>query len=287
MLIFDQEKFIDCIKKEGISATDPYARQKIGSLIEDLIKNTKYKSGKIIEKVLEISKDYFCGLPDEIAKKELKTLYDRAKEKNRKGSSEEEKKEITLYRIEMENIGSLENENLRKLAFSALITHKYLGQYDDDGIIRYHPYVRLCENDIYHLVDLKNVSGTTKNKLWKRLSDLGFLEFRVNTNPAFKYNSSWIAMPVFKVLINEDLTQEGAKEIFMRVKDYDNIMLYWRYYNGDKNIALCQDCGCPIERENGRRYCRDCAGKRKKTSDKTRYDKRKKSENMPISKLSK
>ncbi len=274
MIIFDRQRYIEDIKRDGIGAADPYAKQKMQTIMNDFVQNSTYKSGKIIEKVMGIASDYFNGLPDAIAKEELKGLYGIAKEKAEKGVGEERKKEITLYKSEMQTLAALENENLQKLAFAALVVHKYIGQYNDNGNILYHSYIKCCEKDIYRIADIKNVSGATKNKLWKMLSDMGLVKFRVNTNASFRFNPQWIALPVFTVTFNEDIAEEESnKEVFMDVTNYDDIMLYWRLYMGDKDVTLCKDCGCPIERENGKQYCRICAKKRKKASDNKRYKK--------------
>lgn len=274
MIIFDKKRYIEDIKREGIGATDPYAKQKMQIVMDDFVQNSTYKPGKIIEKVMSIANDYFNGLPDAIAKEELKGLYGIAKEKVEKGIEEERKKEITLYESEMQTIAALEDEKLQKLAFVALVIHKYIGQYNDNGSVRYHSYIKTCEKDIYRIAEMKNVSGATKNKLWKMLSDMGLVKFRVNTNASYRFNPSWIALSVFTVTFNEDIAKEETnKEVFMKITNYDDIMLYWRYYIGDESVTLCKDCGCPIERENGKQYCRICAEKRKKASDNKRYEK--------------
>ena len=59
MIIFDNEKFLADIKKNGIGETDPDAKFKINYLIEDMVFNTSYRKNKIIEKVKSIASPYF------------------------------------------------------------------------------------------------------------------------------------------------------------------------------------------------------------------------------------
>ena len=79
MIIFDYDKYIKDIKKNGIGATDIRANSKINDVLTDLIFNTTYKKGKIINKVKEIASDYYRGLPEKIIIDKLSESYDETK----------------------------------------------------------------------------------------------------------------------------------------------------------------------------------------------------------------
>lgn len=272
MIIFDKDKYITQIKENGIGATDPYAKQKIQAVIQDFIANTTYKRNVILKKVKSIAKDYFNGLPDSIVAEELKEIFDTTKEKISDGIYENEKKIVTLYESEMRIIKDIQDDKLQRLAFSALVLHKYTGQYMEDGEIRYHGAVKVCDSDIFRIAHLDNVSGTTRNKLWMQLADKGLAKYYVKTNSAFRFNPSWIAIPLYTMPFNVDIARDEVDRTeFMKITNYDDIILYLRYYLGDSDVVLCSDCGCPVERERGKRFCGDCAAIRKKDSDKKRY----------------
>ncbi len=273
MIIFDNDKYISDIKENGIGATDPHAKQKIQDVIKDFIANSTYKRSAILKKVKTIAADYFNGLPDDIVSEELKELFDIAKEKLNRATTEDKKKEIILYESEMQVISNIEDEKLRQLAFSALVVHKFLGQHEDDEEIKCHGAVKVCDSDIFRIAHLDNVSGATRNKLWKQLVDLGYIKCFVKTNSAFRFNPSWIAIPLYQVTFNVDISRECTDNVeYMRVTNYDDVMLYLRYYLNDSNVTLCAECGCPIERVQGKKYCSSCASRRKKESDKARYN---------------
>ena len=112
MIIFDYEKYIKQIKKDGIGATDIRANEKIDTILMDMIFNTTYKKGKIINKVKDIADDYYKGLPENLILDELSEAYDSIKESG-KNTITDEKKVLTLYKSEMEQIVSLPDEKLQ------------------------------------------------------------------------------------------------------------------------------------------------------------------------------
>ena len=59
----------------------------------------------------------------------------------------------------------------------------------------------------------------------------------------------------------------------MQMTNYDDIMLYLSYYQGDADVTTCECCGTPILKSgNAKRYCSDCADAMKKASKHTSYD---------------
>lgn len=275
MVIFEKTKYLKDIKQRGITSNDKYAKQKINFLIEDLILNSSYRKNKVIELVKERAKDYFFGLPDEIITKEIETIYGSTKTKTDDIDLIEnhENKTIRLYKSEMNVIASLKDDKLMRLAFSALVLHKFCGQYFSESVEKYHSAIKECDADIYRVAELTNISGTKKNELWKQLSDLGLIKFYVKTNTAFKFNPDWIAMTLFTVPFNVDLKTDKSDEIvYTHISNYDNLLYYLNYYLGDKKLTPCEDCGCPILiTSNSKCLCSNCAVERKKASDKSRY----------------
>lgn len=275
MIIFEKEKFLNEIKEHGVSATDPMAKQKIQFLIEDYLLNTSYRKGAVIDKIKECAADYFAGLPDAIISKELANIYDFAKSqiKLNKTKDNHENKVITLYKSEMEILKQLDNDRLQRLAFASLILHKYCGQFFVGGSERYYPTVKSCDADIYRLAGLDKLSGKQKNELWQQLSELGLVKHFIKTNNAFKFNPKWNAFNTFMVCFNADLKDDkDNEEVYARVTNYDDVMLFLRYYIGDSQLMLCDDCGCPIVRtSNAKCLCSNCASSRKRLNDKNRY----------------
>lgn len=278
MIIFENEKYLQDIKKNGISATDIYAKFKINYLIEDLVFNSTYRKNKIIEMVRKIAQAYFNGLPDDLVEKELEGFYENAKSKFDKVDvvNKHENKAITLYRSEMETIASLKDDKLMRLAFSALILHKFCGQYIINGKERYYTSVNSCEADIYRIAQFNNVSGTKKKQLWNDLSKRGLVKYFVKTNSAWRFHPNWIAMTLFTVPFNVDLKEDKSdEEIYKKITNYDDVLLYLRFWLQDENIIECADCGCPIIKTNNAKcVCSNCANNRKKSSDKARYQRK-------------
>ena len=137
-----------------------------------------------------------------------------------------------------------------------------------------------CLADIFVLADFGSVSGTTRNKLSNELVKKGLLYYYPKINPTYKYQSfddvdhkRWIAFNNMSIPFCVEVkgTQE-TEEVFMQMTNYDDIMLYLRYYQGDADVTTCECCGTPILKSgNAKRYCSDCADAMKKASDKARY----------------
>ena len=276
MIIFENEKYLQEIKKNGIGATDQYAKFKIHYLVEDFVFNTTYRKNKIIEIVKELAKEYFKGLPDELIEKELEEFYDSTKAKLNGVTGEHKNKVITLYRSEMETIENLQDDRLMKLAFAALVLHKFCAQYTINGKERYYTSVNACEADIYRIANFSNVSGTKRKQLWKELADRGLIHYFVKTNTAWRFHPNWTAMTLFTVPFNVDLKEDKSGEkIYKTITNYDDVLLYLRFWLKDENVIECADCGCPIIKTgNAKCVCSNCADNRRKSSDKARYQRK-------------
>ena len=276
MIIFENDKFLAAVKKNGINETDPYAKFKINYIIEDMVFNSSYRKNKIIEKVKSIARQYFYGLPDDIINKELEVIYESATEKINDEDSKRrhENKIITLYDSEMRIIETLKDDELMRLAFATLILHKFCGQYFDNNIEKHHKYVDTCEADAYRIAGLNKISGTKKDKLWKKLYDENMIDYWIKNNYMWQYKPGWIAKRLFTVPYNVDLKSDKNNEsIFRRITNYDDVLLYLKFWLKDENVTTCTDCSCPIEKgANAKKLCSNCAVNRKKRSDKLRYN---------------
>lgn len=282
MIIFDYDKYIKDIKKNGIGATDIRANSKINDVLTDLIFNTTYKKGKIINKVKEIASDYYRGLPEGIILDKLSESYDAIKSKEQ-DVTKGEKKILTLYKSEMETICSLENDKLQRLAFALLVAFKYHSYHRVlGGEIKYYKTKVDFLSDAYALADFRKVSGTTRNKLLYELKNRGLVCYWKKDNETYKYQpldsdrTRWIAFNNMSIpFCVEAKGTQDTEEVFMQMTNYDDIMLYLRYYQGDADVTTCEGCGTPILKSgNAKRYCSDCADAMKKASDKARYDRK-------------
>lgn len=279
MIIFDYDKYLNDVKKNGISATDIHATHKINDLLDDMIFNTTYKKGKVIQKVKDIASDYYNGLPEDIVFDKLSESYDAIKVKGQ-DITKGEKKILTLYKSEMETINSLPDEKLQRLAFASLVAFKHHSYHRVLDNVEYYKMVEDCLADIFNLADFGMVSGTTRNKLSNELVKRRMLYFYPKINPTYKYQSfdedrkRWIAFDSLSIpyCVEVKGTQD-IEEVFMQMTNYDDIMLYLRYYQGDEDVTTCECCGTPILKSgNAKRYCSDCADKMKKASKKANYE---------------
>lgn len=278
MIIFDYKKYLKDVKRDGIKATDPFANSKIDMLLTDLVFNSTYSKNSIITKVRKVATDYYNGLPDDLVIQELTDSYKRIKDKG--AATQEEKKVLTLYRSEMETIAQLKDEKLQRLAFASLVAFKWHAQHDVFGETEYYKMIAECMSDIYQLAHFESVSGTTKNKLQHKLSELGLVQYRMKTNSAYRYQpiddgsrKRWIAFTQFTVPFCVEVkgTQDD-EEVFMQMKNYDDVLLYWRLFQGDPKVTTCACCGSPIEiTTNSKLYCSTCAEEMKKQQDNARY----------------
>ena len=275
MIIFDYEKYLKKIKNDGVRATDIHASKKIDAILTDMIFNSTYKKGQVLKRTKNIADDYYKGLPDDIAIDQLSAKYDEIK--NTRFQPKTEKKILTLYRSEMETIDSLPNDKLKRLAFASLVAFKYLSYHEVMGEVKYNRYIAECMSDIYDIAQFDTVSGTERNRMQNELVKHGLVTYWIKENKHYRFDPSWIAFTRFSVPFCVEVKGTQAhEEVYMNMTNYDDIMLYLRYFQGDENVTICECCGTPILRSaNGKRYCSDCADQRKKSSDRTRYKNRK------------
>lgn len=277
MIILDQQNYLKVIERDGVSATDKSAERKIKDYMMYLVANTQYHKSKIIEITKAIAEDYYAALPAEIATKQLKALYVAVK--NSKPKEKSNDKIITLYESEMQTITALKEDKLMRMAFAALILHKFKGVYMVGDVTHCHRAISACEADVYKLAELQSISGAAKDKLWNQLCKKGMIKFFVNTNRAYRFNRDWLAIPMMSVSFNVDLKRDKSNEkVFAQIKNYDNLLLWLQLWYERKakikSLIRCSDCGCPIEKnKKSICLCSNCAAKRTKLN-KAAYNKK-------------
>lgn len=276
MTILDRQNYLNEIEENGICATDKYAERKIKDYMTNLCVSTKYHKSKIIQMTKEVAQDYYAALPDEIAKKQLVALYETARATKKNENAE--KKIITLYESEMQTIAELKDDKLMRLAFAALVLHKFKGMYENQS--NCHRAIAACETDVYKMADLSSICNSRKSKLWNELCRKDLIHFWVNTNRAYRFNRDWIAIPMMTVTFNVDIKPDKTNErVFAQIENYENILLWLKLWQErkikHKTLIRCSDCGCPIEKKTKSVcLCNSCANKRKKASDNVRYKKK-------------
>ena len=280
MIVFDYQKYLKDIRKNGIQATDIHASAKISDLLSDLIYNSSYKKGKIIKMVSESASDYFRGVPEDIVVSEIADNYDSIKNSGL-DRTKKEKKILKLYESEMAIISALDDEKLQRLAFGCLVAFKFHSCHRVFDKVEYHRYVADCLNDAFALANFGSVSGAIRNKLTHELIQRGLLYYYPNTNPTYKYQQfnkksnkkRWLAFNIMSVPFCVEVKQTQDEEtVFIEMRNYDDVLLYLRYYLGDEKVTTCEGCGTPILKSgNAKRYCSDCAEQMKKQNDKERY----------------
>lgn len=283
MIILDSETYIKEIEADGIKASDKIAEQKIRDYMSHLYTNKTYKKSVIIERTKKIAADYFSALPDEIVNKQLATVYDRIKSAPK--SEPEPTKTIALYESEMRTIAELENDKLMRLAFAALIIHKYQGLYtvDENKQLTYKA-VAARESDVYKIGDLSSLSGVARDKLWNQLCQAGLVMWYAKTNSAYRFNRKWLAIPMMSVTFNVDIKKDKTGEkVFTRIDDYNDILLYlylWldqhtKFRRDDNRIIQCSNCGRPIiMKKKSKCLCEKCANEKNKINEKMRYQRK-------------
>lgn len=270
-MVLNKDGYIKEIESCGIRANDRYAQSKIRNYMNHLIHDTTYRRNTIIHRVSEVAADYYRYMPVDIVSNELLSCYNQlSRLPQKKNKAEKPKLPIILYRSEMEIISAIDGEKAQRLALAMLILHKHLGLYKVGDLVKCHQYKAMAKADIFRLAGLDNLSGTMKSNLMQQLSDMGVISVTVRTNNSWKHHPDWLSFTGYKLNFNVNLKADLSDETpFIEVKSLDDISLYLRLWNGDKNIILCSDCGTPIERtSNSRKRCKTCAEARRNEKQK-------------------
>ncbi len=283
MIIFDKEKYVKRIVKEGLETNTIGVRFKLSLVAKYYLLYSQYKPFQIKAILRNISMKYFMGLPEKIINDEIEDIFNSAKAianaVETENTEEEpdiceiddevnncnvmnldtdfEKKKVVIYNEELERIKALNNKNAENLAFAMLVIYKYFNQ----------EWVYECNSDIYKHAEI-NASGKTKNELLYFLAQNKMIRFNSFINRGYKYDKQKkIAETKFKVLFCLDASYNIKTEAFP-ISDFNDLILYYRYYAGDSDITECVGCHRPIRiTGNAKKYCYECANKSKQESN--------------------
>lgn len=273
MIVFDDYKLIENMKKNGIAANDKTGNFKLKLIMQYFMTETKYSPRGIMNQIKRIAQDYYRGIPDAVTEKNLEEIRQNVLAKELVIS---DKKTITLYESEMKVIAGIEDENMQRMLFSALICFKHKSQHEQDGETKYFYSVQEdFKADIFRYADIPNVSGVNRNAMLNKLSEMGLLKVFMQTNKNYKWNqTAWISMVRITVPFCVDILPDKTKEKkWMDITNYEDIQLYLRLYKNDPQVTTCKNCGCPIIRERAKQFCGDCATLLKRENDRQRYQK--------------
>jgi len=260
LIIFDKEKYVESLKKDGLKANDRYVDLNLKLLAEHYIKNTTYKPAETKEILKKLSKKYFYGFPESLVDEYISERYAEVKKmvNEKKSVLPIKEKDIILYKSEMEQIAALGNRNLQEVAFAFLVVNKHFG----------YKWTNECNSDVFRIANNKS-NGVRRTEIIHTLVKKGIVKFTTAINFGYAQNRDWIAKTRFSVPINVSEMKDIQETAWMRITNYDNVMLYLGLYLGDSDIGICADCGCPIIiTGNSKKYCSDCAKKRKEASKK-------------------
>lgn len=263
MIIFNKEKYVKKILKEHIESNAIGVRYKLCLVVKYYLTNSEYKPYQIKNILKKVSTEYFKGLPDKVIEYEIEEIFNAAKQSLTASNNKNDLDiiTVTIYKEELDRIKQLNNKNAENLAFIFLVVYKYFG------------YDWMYENnsDIYCLAEIQ-ASGKTKNELIYLLSKNKMIKFNSFVNKDYKNNKqNKIAETKYKVLF----CANDSSDIAFTISDYDDLILYYRYYVGDTNIIECVKCGRPIRLTgNSKKYCNDCANFLKQESNKKSKNKK-------------
>ncbi|MEG1028014.1 MAG: hypothetical protein RSE07_04930 [Oscillospiraceae bacterium] len=278
MIIFNREKFVKDIMKNGIKDSDSIAiaKYKLKCVAYYLKNNTKYRPSVAKNKMKEISVGYFSGLPEDYIDAIITDIYDNIVTDNVNtdvlldednnlieaddGMSQNETVTAEIYKSEMDKILSLPKRDLQKLAFVFIVYSKYCGRH----------WIYESNADMYRIAEIKS-SGRVRNKMIYELSHRNMIKFQTFINYGYKHKKVGnITNTVFTIPYQVEHTEiKSQDDIVMEIKDFDNMLLYFKKYIGEEGICSCNKCGCPIiKTSNSKKFCDDCAVKIKYQNNK-------------------
>lgn len=140
---------------------------------------------------------------------------------------------IPITQKEINEIKSIEDKRLQKLAFACLVVSKM------NMLLYNHSWISVSDRDLFKLANLKHISRNDINLLIYKLYKLNFISFakRVN-NTSKKY---------------EKIDMDGKQVI--NVSYLSDLGYWWKYINGEK-FNICEECGRLYKpRSSNQRYC--------------------------------
>jgi len=125
---------------------------------------------------------------------------------------------------------------------------------------------KACNPEVIRKAQI-SISNDTRIKLLHQLSEANMVRFSVFRNKKYFFDGSQdIANLCYCVPFKSD-----AGELAFTVENFstDTLILYYLRYIGDKAIASCDACGCPIIKAGSKKkYCAHCAKEAKNIKNK-------------------
>lgn len=234
--------------KEGYVSSKP--TDTIRVLIKHYLQHNKKTDEiiKLVEEVLRKDRKYRQSEWSDMIKKMTNTI----KKSNNYIVYHVEKAEI--MQEELEIIRDLDNLELEKIAFSALVRCKILNQINTSNNNWVYP-----DKDLY---DDALINKNIKEKQ-KMIYELKIRQLVTTANK--------ITNPSFRV----DYLHENGK-VLLKINHFDRLIYYYLIWRGEKNISECDECKRYFQKKNNKnKYCKVCAKEVDKQKRRERHKKSK------------
>lgn len=255
-----------------------------------------YKPKKLREEMYKWCEQNINGYKKEIYYKRINSAIGKACKKDSMLVNVEN---IIFYRQEMDYLNDLKivkdinskeeseySNDCKKLLFTVIFLMKankfitetksmnkkfeYKGKYFKGGQKRYNQLKKLAK-----LPEKVRINEDIINTLWinhlvtpmfNGLVKLDFME------DIYKIQNS-IKKDLLEIYKNDKdaYEKENKKNIALCIKDFDSVGWYFDYYNHDKKITFCKECGKIFKKRSNRQEC--CSDKCRKEKDLERYKK--------------
>lgn len=255
-----------------------------------------YKPKKLREEMYKWCEQNINGYKKEIYYKRINSAIGKACKKDSMLVNVEN---IVFYRQEMDYLNDLKivkdinskeeseySNDCKKLLFTVIFLMKankfitetksmnkkfeYKGKYFKGGQKRYNQLKKLAK-----LPEKVRINEDIINTLWinhlvtpmfNGLVKLDFME------DIYKIQNS-IKKDLLEIYKNDKdaYEKENEKNIALCIKDFDSVGWYFDYYNHDKKITFCKECGKIFKKRSNRQEC--CSDKCRKEKDLERYKK--------------
>lgn len=230
MIIFDEVQYAENIIRNGCSRKYILVDFKI--LAKYFLLYKQYSEEKTREEMLLILRDGQSLIPINYLPQKIDLSMKFAKTEGIKNSSL-----IFITHTELQKIDSLP-EHLRELAFIYLFMSKWT--IDKDGFF-------IEKSDIKKMLKSTSITNSKLNIYDGELERLKYIQF-----------IDYCRKEKIKVTSSDE-----NDDIAIEIKDFDNVILYYRAYCG-KKISHCEDCGSLIEvKSNRQKFCKNCAKRHK------------------------
>lgn len=263
MIIFNKDRLAKEVVKNGICDGDFSAKYKMKLAATYLKCNTTYCRSVAISKLKKITVGYFYGMPDSYVDTIISDLYDKSKAT----CSEQISVVVTIYQSEMNKILKLEKLDLQKMAFVFLVYSKYRGFLQP---IQYkHKKIEQANSDMFRLAGIK-ASGTVKNNLLYNLTESGMVEFESVRNKQYWHSKTGVNQKnVFSIPYQNEYLLNPVDKPIIYIRDFDNMILYFKRFIGEDGVDSCNICGAPIiKSSNSKKFCDNCAIESKRLCNK-------------------